>query len=191
MRPPQDSYFVRLDVGPPPPAAPATGGRRQSVARDPFEPADPPRRKRRRRGRARPKLLLILAVILGAWFVWATQQPGGVSGAVNSWIDHVRGDVASMSTDPAVRNASRYMNEQYAATHAYPRVSDDELTAAGFGVGVSSEWCSPQAVVLHGTAGAGSISRLLVGGRDLGSVDGAQGCPTNLDDPAPWHAPSH
>ena len=57
---------------------------------------------------------------------------------------------------------------------------------AGFGLSMNFTWCSPQAVVLQSLSAGGSVSRLLVDGKDLGNVNGAQQCPANLAKPAPW-----
>src|SRR5438128_9972955 len=95
-----DNYFVRLDAGPPPAPAPlpAAVDSRRHVERVLFEPR-PARhlRSRRRRVSARSWLLPLVAAALLAWFAWASQQPGGVSGTVNGFIDHVRGGVEAGS----------------------------------------------------------------------------------------------
>ena len=46
-------------------------------------------------------------------------------------------------------------------------------------------WCSPRDVVLRSPNAGGSVSRLLLDGKDLGNVPGVQNCP-NLAHPAPW-----
>jgi hypothetical protein len=131
-------------------------------------------------------LLVCLLLALGGWFAWAAQQPGGVSGTINGWLDDVRGDVARVSTDPDLSAATKYHSEQYEATGAYPRMNETDLAAAGIGLGVSVEWCSSQAVVLRGTVGGGTASRLLVAGEEIGTEQGRYGCPRNYENPAPW-----
>jgi hypothetical protein len=133
-------------------------------------------------------LTLLLAGLCG-WAIWAQQRPGGITGTIDSWIANVRGDVAKVSADPDLSKAQRYFNAQYKATSSYPQLSDSDLTAAGVGVGVNVYWCNSQAVVLQGAQGGGSVSRLLLAGRDLGEVDGRHECPANLLDPVPWKRP--
>ena len=58
----------------------------------------------------------------------------------------------------------------------------------GFGLGMSFVWCNAQAVVLRAPTADGSVSRLLVTGKDLGEVNGAPVCPANLQKPSPWTA---
>jgi len=48
------------------------------------------------------------------------------------------------------------------------------------------QWCSPAAVVLTSSAVGGTVSRLLLSGKDLGNVSGVYGCPANLNKPLPW-----
>ena len=128
----------------------------------------------------------LLVIGLGTWGVWAQQRPGGVSGTIDGWISHVRGDVAKVSADPDVAKARRYFAGQYQSTDAYPEMSESDLTAVGIGVGVNVFWCSPQAVVIQGATGGGQSSRLLLAGKDLGEIQGMYGCPSNLGAPAPW-----
>jgi hypothetical protein len=128
--------------------------------------------------------LLILGV--GSWAYWASQQPGGVSGTVNGWIEHVRGDVAQVSADPDAAKARRYYQSQYKTTGAYPQLSDSDLASVGIGVGVSIDWCSTRAVVIQGATGGGFSSRLLIAGKDFGEVSGRINCPNNFANPAPW-----
>jgi hypothetical protein len=134
-------------------------------------------------------LLTIVLLGLGSWTAWASQRPGGVSGTVDGWISSVRGDVAKASADPDLATARRYFNKQYAATNAYPRLSEADLTTAGIGVGVTVEWCSAQAVVIQGGSGGGTASRLLLAGHDLGELPDRYDCPIDLANPAPWKAP--
>jgi hypothetical protein len=184
VRQPTDAYFVRLDVDSHDGHVP-TG--RAPVGREGLGAPGAPTRHRRRRGvSARAVFLLIVAGGLGTWFSWAAQRPGGVSGTVNGWISDVRGDVAKISADPDLARARRYYNGQHQATGEYPRLSESDLAAVGVGVGVSVDWCNAQAVVIQGASGAGTTSRLLLSGRDLGEVTGKANCPTDLADPFPW-----
>jgi hypothetical protein len=97
----------------------------------------------------------------------------------------VRGDVAQISADPDLHRGAVYYNAQFKADNVYPQLSDDQI-ATEIGIGVKAVWCSRQAVVLQGAAGGGWESVLLLNGRDLGTVDGARGCPGDLTAPAPW-----
>ncbi|HTL86961.1 MAG TPA: hypothetical protein VL856_17385 [Acidimicrobiia bacterium] len=123
---------------------------------------------------------------VGTWAYWASQQPGGVSGTVNGWIEHVRGGVQDASTGRALGPAAKYYNQQFKATGQYPQLTDDEMSNAGISIDVDVRVCSSDAVVLQTL----TVSRLLVAGQDLGEVTGRQGCPANLSDPAPWHLKS-
>ncbi len=174
-----DRYFVRLDAVP-------TASHPALVDHDGGRAAEPTRRRRRRRVRIRPSVVLLLG--LAAWFAWAAARPGGVSGTINGWIDHVRGDVVKVSADPDLHRAATYFNQEYASTGSYPRLTDDQLATAGIGIGVTVEWCAPDAIVLMGAQGGGDASRLLLGGRELGTVPGRQDCPADLAHPAPWKA---
>jgi hypothetical protein len=180
-------YFVRLDVDSPDGHGP-TG--HTPIGREGLGGPGPPLKHRRRRGvRGRAVFLVIVAGGLGIWFSWAAQRPGGVSGTVNGWISHVRGDVAKISSDPDLAKARRYYNGQYQATGVYPRLSEADLAAVGVGVGVNVDWCNAQAVVIQGASGGGTVSRLLLSGKDLGEVIGKSTCPTDFADPFPWKAP--
>ncbi|HET9730980.1 MAG TPA: hypothetical protein VFR41_16230, partial [Acidimicrobiia bacterium] len=169
------NYFVRLDKSPAPPVTP----------RSEWERSRPPQRRKRRRRRPHVRLLYVLGLLLGAWFLWAASQPGGVSGTINGWIDHVRGDVAKISADPDMHKAAAYLNGQFAANHQYPRITDDQR-ATDIGIGVEVQWCGPQAVVLQGSVGGGTASRLLLNGADVGTVSGKVDCPADLANPTPW-----
>jgi hypothetical protein len=179
-----DSYFVKIGgdapVGHGPNGRPPTG-------REGLGGSGAPRKQRRRRGvRGRAVFLALLIVGVGTWAYWAQQRPGGISGTVDSWISSVRGDVAKVSSDPDLAKARRYFNGQYAATGTYPNMSENDLAGVGIGVGVSVDWCNPQAVVIQGAAGGGTASRLLLGGHDLGEVQGQYPCPNDFTHPAPW-----
>jgi hypothetical protein len=187
VRQPSETYFVRLT-----PEAPAAGqgapGRASRKARERIDNRSPAKKKRRRRRQfsGRNVFLTLLIVGVGTWTYWASQQPGGVSGTINGWIEHVRGDVAQVSADPDAAKARRYYQSQYQTTGAYPQLSDSDLASVGIGVGVSVDWCGTHAVVIQGATGGGFSSRLLVSGRDLGEVAGRVNCPNNLANPAPW-----
>jgi hypothetical protein len=183
VRQPTDNYFVKLGGEP---YAGHGPDNHAPVGRDGLGGEGPTRRRRRRKPRGRAVFLTFLVIGLGTWTYWATQRPGGVSGTVNGWISHVRGTVDSVSTDPDLGTARRYFNGQYAASQAYPQMSESDLTAAGIGVGVNVEFCSAQAVVIQGASGGGTVSRLLLAGHDLGELTGKIDCPVNLSTPAPW-----
>ena len=178
-----DAYFVRLDPEPQTGHAPPGGS---SPGREGLGAPGLPRHRRRHRLTGRALFLTLLVIGLGTWFGWASQRPGGVSGAVNGWISSVRGDVAKVSADPDLATARSYFNDQYHKTGSYPQLSDSDLMAAGIGIGVSVRDCSSQAVVIQGASGGGTVSRLLVAGHDLGEVSGRYDCPTDLTHPAPW-----
>jgi hypothetical protein len=179
-----DSYFVK--IGGEAPVGHGPSGR-APVGREGLGGSGAPRKKRRRRGvNGRAVFLTVLTVGVGAWAYWAQQRPGGISGTVSSWVKDVRGDVAKVSADPDAAKARRYFNGQYAATGSYPNMGENDLAAVGIGVGVSVDWCNAQAVVIQGASGGGTASRLLVGGHDLGEVQGQYPCPTDLTHPAPW-----
>ena len=186
MRQPTDSYFVKLGGDP----YPGAGiDNRAPVGREGLGSSSAPRRRRRRRPRGRAVLAVIVLIGLGTWTYWASQRPGGVSGTINGWISHTRGSVDNVSTDPDLATARQYFDGQYRATDAYPEMSESDLAAAGIGVGVNVEWCNAQAVVIQGASGGGTVSRLLLSGKDLGELKGKYDCPTDLVNPAPWKAP--
>jgi hypothetical protein len=179
-----DNYFVRLDGASPatvPPPTPVTS--RRHVERHHFEPTPARRhRSRRRRVSGRSWFLTLVAVGLVAWFVWATQQPGGVSGTLNGFIEHVRGGVEGASAGPDMRRAASYFNDQYAQSGSYPQLSEEQMTAAGIGIDIEVVSCGGQAVVLQTL----TLSRLLLAGQDLGERSGRHPCPTDLRNPTPW-----
>lgn len=177
---------MRFDVEPP--AGHGSTGTTMTGREGLGSPGGVNRRKRRRTPRGRLMLVCFLVVGLGTWVGWAEQQPGGVSGAINGWVSHVRGDVAKVSADPDLAKARRYYIGQYKATNAYPDLSESDLAAVGVGVGVTVEWCDAQAVVIQGASGGGTASRLLLSGKDLGELNGKYDCPGNLAEPAPWKA---
>jgi len=176
VRPAPDNYFVRLDT-----VAIDTGARAFT------EPSTPDhrhhRRRRRKRGRGRTALLLLLVCSLGGWLVWSSHQPGGVSGTINGFIDHVRGDVQDVSTGPDLHKAVRYFQQQYDARGSYPTPTDEELSAVGISIDIVVFNCNSAAVVLQTL----TASHLLDAGKDMGEVSGKVGCPADLSNPAPWH----
>lgn len=183
---------MRLSPGKPADGYGAPGGAarraRERVDTRPSRPS-PSKRRRRRRVSGKNVFICLLILGLGTWTYWASQRPGGISGTVNGWISHVRGDVASVSSDPDTAKARRYYQAQYKATGVYPLMSDNDLTTVGIGVGVTVDWCTAHAVVIQGAVGGGFASRLLLNGQDLGEVQGQVGCPNDLADPLPWTFP--
>jgi hypothetical protein len=138
----------------------------------------------------RPVGLLLLALL--AWVAWAYTTPGGPSARINNWIDQTRGDVVAASAGPGLRQTANYFDQLYASQGSYPNMSDTTIQEdpnAGFGLGMSFTWCNSQAVVLRTPTAGGSVSRLLLGGKDLGEVNGAENCPTNFEKPSPWKLP--
>jgi len=180
-----DNYFVRLDAAPgpapAPPSAPRRGRRPEPVSYDPG-PESRRSHRHRRRVSGRRVFLVLLAIGLVVWFAWATKQPGGVSGTINGFIEHVRGEVQDASAAPDMHNASKHYNDLYAQTGNYPVLSEDQMTAAGIGIDIDVAYCTPDAIVLRTL----TVSRLLVGGHDLGEQPGHLDCPRDLSDPAPW-----
>jgi hypothetical protein len=149
-----------------------------------------PAPRRRRPIRIRPSGLLLLALL--AWVGWAYTTPGGPSARINDWIDQTRGDVAAVSAGPGTHQTAAYFNQLYTTSGSYPNMSDTTIQEdpnAGFGLGMTFTWCSGQAVLLRSPSASGSVSRLLVSGKDLGEVNGAPGCPANLAKPSPWKLP--
>jgi hypothetical protein len=184
VRQPTGSYFVRLDVQPHAEHAPSDGAVKGRAGLG--SPGSGHRRHRRRRTSGTRVFLALVVIALGAWLVWAGRQPGGVSGTVDRWIAHVRGDVASVSADPDIATARHFYTGQYLATKAYPQMTESDLAAAGIGVGIDVDWCNSQAVVIQGADGGGTVSYLLLSGHDLGKVTNKVGCPTDFAHPAPW-----
>jgi hypothetical protein len=187
------SYFVRLDAPPP-------SSRHTPLQRERWdEPAAPPgrskprrsaKRRPKRRTEIRPAVLLLL--LIAGWVAWASTTPGGPSARIQSWIDHTRTDVADVSLGPGLHRTANYFNQLYATQGSYPHLSDTQLEQdpnASFGINMGYQWCSPSAVLLMSNGAGGSVSRLLLGGKDLGNVSGQQGCPANLTKPLPWRIP--
>jgi hypothetical protein len=181
-----ESYFVRLNVDPPPGPSAPSASRRSRTQYDAGPQRSTARQRRKRRLTGKSVFIALLVIGLGTWGGWASQRPGGISGTVSSWISNVRGDVAKVSNDPDLAKARRYYIAQHTATNVYPQLSDSDLAAVGIGVGVNVYWCNPQAVVIQGASGGGTVSRLLLAGKDHGDVAGKFGCPANPARTAPW-----
>jgi hypothetical protein len=177
-------YFVNLD-------APAPLSRTTAVARDQRYASDggrtpvPPHKRRKRSIRVRPAWIFVL--LAASWLGWAYSTPGGPSARIRGWIDHTRGVVAEASVNPDVRRSAAYFNNLYATQGSYPNLSDTAIqTSPGFGLSETLVYCGPRAIVLQSLSSGGSLSRLLLAGKDLGNVPGTHGCPSNLAHPAPW-----
>jgi len=182
---PETPYFVRLDD--PAPVSRFAPQQRERHWNDPAPVQPGPVRRRRRRITIRPAGLILLALL--GWLGWAYTTPGGPNARISSWIDHTRGVVDSASVGPGLHQTATYFDQLYATQGSYPNMSDtaiEEDPNAGFGLGMKFIWCSGQAVVLQAPTAGGSLSRLLVGGHDLGDVSQVAGCPVNLAHPAPW-----
>jgi hypothetical protein len=176
---------VRLDVGAE--HAPVPVGSRTPIGRPGFAPGpeSSPRTRRRahrRRITGQSVFLSLAAIGLLVWAAWAMQQPGGISGTLNGFIDRVRGGVETATTGPDLRRAANYFDDRYEENGAYPRLNEEQLTGAGIGIDIDVTSCGSQAVVLRTL----TASRLLLAGDDLGDVSGKQPCPADLRDPAPW-----
>jgi hypothetical protein len=185
------AYFVRLD-------APPASSRNTPLQRERLEETLPPvshrslsrpeRKHRRRRSfTIRPTALLLLAVL--AWVGWAYTTPGGPSARIGDWIDKTRTDVADVSLGPGLHKTANYFNQLYETQGSYPHLTDSQVQQdpnAAFALNMTYTWCSPAAVVLTSRVAGGSVSRLLLGGKDLGNVSGLYGCPSDLTKPLPW-----
>ena len=191
----ESSYFVRLD-------APPSSSRNTPLQRERWdEPASPvggrssgrpekPHRRPKRRMQIRPAVLLLVLVL--GWVAWAYTTPGGPEARIRGWIDHTRTDVNDVSLGPGLRQTAVYFNGLYASQGSYPDMSESEIQQdpnAAFGINMGFTWCGPSAIVLVSNGAGSSVSRLLLGGRDLGNVSGTYGCPANLSKPAPWKIP--
>jgi hypothetical protein len=176
-------YFVNLD-------APASGSRTTPIARESQPAGDPgraqpPHKRRRRRVSVRPGFIFALAVL--TWLGWAYTTPGGPSARIRGWIDHTRGVVAEATVNPDIKRSADYFNGLYAKQGSYPNLSDSDLQASpGFGLSEKVLYCGPRALVLQSLSAGGSVSRLLLDGKDLGSVATARECPQDFSHPAPW-----
>jgi hypothetical protein len=180
-------YFVNLD-------APAPLSRTTAIARerqydnDGGRPPTPPHKRRKRRFTVRPAWIFVL--LAAGWLGWAYSTPGGPSARIRGWIDHTRGVVADASVNPDVHRSAEYFNGLYATQGSYPNLSDSAVQASpGFGLNETLVYCGPRALVLQSLSSGGSLSRLLLAGKDLGNVSGTRGCPTDLAHPSPWKLP--
>ena len=180
-------YFVNLD-------APAAPSRTTPIARDQRYASDggrspvPAHKRRKRKIRIRPGWILALALV--TWIGWAYTTPGGPSARIRGWIDHTRGVVAEASVNPDVRRSAEYFNSLYQTQGHYPNLSDSAIQASpGFGLAETLVYCSPRAIVLQSLSSGGSLSRLLLDGKDLGNVPNTHSCPNDYTNPAPWKLP--
>jgi hypothetical protein len=183
----RSGYFVRLGATPASPASQAMHTRYEPVDED----LPPPKKGRKFRFRLRP--LTVVGLLLVGWLVWAATTPGGVSARIDGISDSIQGLLDDATTDPGLKRAAKYYNDQYERTGAYSQLTQSEIDNdpdAGWGVGVTVEYCNRDAVVLHSLTGRGTISRLLVQGQDLGDVPQKQACPADLTNPLPWKYPS-
>jgi hypothetical protein len=175
-------YFVRLGTtNGPPPVRPQA---HETLT------VDTPRRRRRFRFSLRP--LPVLGLVLLGWLLWAATTPGGISARIGDISDKLQGVVDNATTDPGLKRAATYYDNLYERTGSYPRLSDEDVRddpEAGWGIGVDPQWCSAHAIVVKAQTGRGTVSRLLLDGKDLGDVDGEMPCPTDLSNPLPWHVP--
>jgi hypothetical protein len=176
-------YFVR--VGSPDHPNPGAVPGREFLGND----HGPRPRRRRRRQIARP-IGTVLAVAAIGFFVWAQIAPESAANHdLRSAIADARGAVMKASTDPSLKRAEIFYNQQYSDTGAYPYLSDNDQhngSNTDFGVGVTTLWCNAHAIVLQSMTGSGSLSRLLVDGKTVGDVFGEQQCPADLSNPTPW-----
>jgi len=181
---PETPYFVSLDE--PPAASRYMPLDREKHWSDPS-PSHPGPRRRRRRTRVRPAGLILVALL--GWVGWAYTTPGGPQARISGWIDRTRGDVAKVSVAAGLGQTAAYFNHLYATQGAYPDMSEtaiEEDPNAGFGLGMNFIWCSGQDAVLQAPSADGTVSRLLLAGKDRGEVPSAAGCPANLARPTPW-----
>jgi hypothetical protein len=162
-------------------------GEREYFVRMGPPKAEPEARRRRRR--AHVPLGVVVIVALAAWMLWAQAHEGGARGQIESAIERARGAVERATTDPGLQRATIYFNRQHERDGRYSSLTETERAtgpAADFGVGVTVEVCTPHAVVLRSLTGAGTVSRLLFLGRDLGDARGEHACPSNYANPRPW-----
>jgi hypothetical protein len=176
-------YFVNLDA--PEPSARTTPVARDERHSDGGRNPVPPHQRRKRKVTVRPAWIFV--VLVASWLGWAYTTPGGPSARIRGWIDHTRGVVAEASANPDVRRSAQYFNNLYATQGRYPNLSDEAIAASpGFGLSETLLYCGPRAIVLQSLTSGGSLSRLLLDGKDLGNVSSTTGCPSNLAHPAPW-----
>ncbi len=174
-------YFVRAVPGAraDPHAASNPGGRGADESGD--------RAPRGRTWRIRPLhlFLVAVAVVVG----WAATTPGGIGARIDSMVGRAGEVVEGATEDSSLRDSATQLNARFDRDGAYPMITeallrdDPELS---WGVGVDVSWCSSRSVVLTALTGHGTISRLLLDGEVVGDADGAQACPRDLANPAPW-----
>jgi hypothetical protein len=160
-----------------------------SLTRDDGGHPVPSAHRHRRRGYFEIRPLPVLGVLLLGWMLWAATTPGGISARVHGISETLQGLLYDATTDPGLKRASNYYNEQYVQVGSYPALTDDQIRDdpnAGWGIGVDVEWCSRRAIVIRSLTGRGTISRLLLDGQDLGDVPGQQACPADYTNPDPW-----
>ena len=136
---------------------------------------------------------VVVFVLAAAGLLWMQAKEGGVRGQVEHAIDRARGAVESATTDPSLKRAATYFNEQYARDGHYTDLTEAaqrDDPKADWGVGVVVDWCNPQAMVLRSLTGAGTVSRLLFRGNDLGDALGEHDCPSDYTNPRPWKLPN-
>jgi hypothetical protein len=178
-------YYVRLA-----PSTPSMGtGTRSGLGRDTM----PLHHHHRRRFQFHVPVGAVLLLAVGGWFGWAHRLEGGARHQFQHAIDVARGVVDRATSDPGMKRAALYFNAQYTRDGHYTQLSDTELrddAAADWGVGVTVTYCNDQAMVLQSLTGAGTVSRLLLHGTDLGDQLGEHGCPIDYTNPAPWEVPA-
>lgn len=174
-----DQYFVRTQPG------------YQGGATDPIQDGDTRARPRYRRiGRAKIALI-VLVLVVGGWFVWASRTEGGVSARIEDNIDSVRSAVGLDDTDPTLRNAETAFGDVYGAQGNY-LANQEQLNVLMPEVDWTSDldWqvCpGARAVVLVVHTAGGTRSRLLLDDERIGKdVEGRAVCPTDYGTPTPW-----
>ena len=116
----------------------------------------------------------------------------GDDGYADALRRRARDPAAAQSAPAGLKRAANYYNQRYTQEGAYPKVVAADLRDdpdAGWGVGVTTKWCSNEAIVLQSLTGGGTISRLLLAGEDYGDVHGKEACPVDLTNPLPWEKP--
>jgi hypothetical protein len=178
-------YYVRLASSTPT----MVTGARTGLGRDTIQL----HHHHRRRVQFHVPLSAVLVLAVGGWFGWAQLQEGGARHQIQHAIDEARGVVDRATSDPGMKRAALYFNSQYARDGHYTQMTDTELrddAAADWGVGVSVQYCNDQAMVLQSLTGAGTVSRLLLRGIDVGDALGEHGCPLDYANPLPWKVPT-
>jgi hypothetical protein len=180
-------YFVQY--GSQKHSAPAAVAGREHLGND----HGPRPRRRRKRQIARP-IGIVLGVAAVGFFAWAQIAPESAANHdIAGVIAKAKSAVENASTDPSLKRAALYYDQQYEVTGSYPVLSEDaqhDDPNTNFGVGVTVLWCTRNAVVLQSMTGAGSLSRLLLNGNEVGDVLGEHQCPADLSNPLPWKLPS-